>query len=205
MPHQCLNCGRIIPKGSDEILKGCRECGGRKFMYVDKPLDDERRVEIKRKAERIREDILRRSDNELVELIREKGVREVSKEMGEGWVRVSEKDLLPPEEVGYEVVKPRRKHPTAQELLREIDRKTGFREEPPPPKRPERRKAKARRVRGVKRKRREKTPDVVTIVERGVYEIDVKKLLERSPIIVQKDGTYLIHLPSLFGVMEEEK
>lgn len=174
-------------------------------MYVDRPLDDERRVEIKRKAERIREDILRRSDSELVELIRERGVSEVSGEVGEGWVRVSERDLRPREEVGYEVVKPPRRHPTAQELLREIDRKTGFREEPQPPRRPQPRKGKVRRVRGVKRKRREKRPDVVTIVERGVYEIDIKKLLERSPIIVQKDGTYLIHLPSLFGVKEEEK
>jgi len=38
---------------------------------------------------------------------------------------------------------------------------------------------------------------VITIVESGVYEIDVGKLLDDSPIIIEKDGTYLIHLPSL--------
>ncbi len=56
-----------------------------------------------------------------------------------------------------------------------------------------------------KRIRREKleaddreTPEVISIVEPGVYEIDLEALLDSSPIIVQKDGTYLIYLPSLF-------
>jgi predicted nucleic acid-binding Zn-ribbon protein len=35
-------------------------------------------------------------------------------------------------------------------------------------------------------------------VEQGVYEIDVEKLLEDNPIVIQKDGSYLIHLPSIF-------
>lgn len=41
-------------------------------------------------------------------------------------------------------------------------------------------------------------PETVEIVESGVYQIDVKDLMEHAPIIVQKDGSYLIHLASAF-------
>ncbi len=34
MPHQCVHCSRIIPVGSDEILKGCNNCGGKFFFYI---------------------------------------------------------------------------------------------------------------------------------------------------------------------------
>ena len=34
MPHQCVRCSRIIPKGSKEILSGCKECKGHFFFYV---------------------------------------------------------------------------------------------------------------------------------------------------------------------------
>ncbi|MBU4190401.1 MAG: Zn-ribbon domain-containing protein [Candidatus Thermoplasmatota archaeon] len=52
---------------------------------------------------------------------------------------------------------------------------------------------------------KEKAPEVVNIVESGVYEIDVESLLEKSPVIVRRDGTYLVHLPSLFGKIEEKE
>jgi len=39
---------------------------------------------------------------------------------------------------------------------------------------------------------------VITITDEGVYELDVEKLMEHSPIIVQKDGSYMVHLPSVF-------
>jgi predicted nucleic acid-binding Zn-ribbon protein len=41
-------------------------------------------------------------------------------------------------------------------------------------------------------------PETVRIDGPGLYTIDVKRLLEEAPIVVQKDGSYLIHLPSLF-------
>jgi len=34
MPHQCVHCSKIIPVGSDEILKGCNDCGGKFFFYI---------------------------------------------------------------------------------------------------------------------------------------------------------------------------
>lgn len=48
-------------------------------------------------------------------------------------------------------------------------------------------------------------PEVVNILESGVYEIDVESLLEESPVIVKRDGTYLIHLPSLFEKLLAKK
>ncbi|HEX9816210.1 MAG TPA: Zn-ribbon containing protein [Candidatus Thermoplasmatota archaeon] len=41
-------------------------------------------------------------------------------------------------------------------------------------------------------------PETIRIGKPGQYEIDVKRLLEASPIVIQRDGTYLIHLASLF-------
>lgn len=41
-------------------------------------------------------------------------------------------------------------------------------------------------------------PETIRIGKPGEYEIDVKRLLEASPIVIQRDGTYLIHLASLF-------
>jgi len=34
MPHRCVNCGREYRTNECEILKGCRECGGKKFIFV---------------------------------------------------------------------------------------------------------------------------------------------------------------------------
>lgn len=50
-----------------------------------------------------------------------------------------------------------------------------------------------------------KTPEVINVVETGVYEIDVQAIMEGKPIIVQQDGTYLIHLPSLFERLDKKK
>jgi predicted nucleic acid-binding Zn-ribbon protein len=34
MPHKCTKCGREYKDGTTEILKGCKSCGGKKFLYV---------------------------------------------------------------------------------------------------------------------------------------------------------------------------
>jgi uncharacterized protein len=40
MPHICTRCSNVFDLGED-ILKGCPNCGWKKFMFVkDKPLDD---------------------------------------------------------------------------------------------------------------------------------------------------------------------
>jgi len=34
MPYQCVHCSKIIPIGSDEILKGCSNCHHKFFFYI---------------------------------------------------------------------------------------------------------------------------------------------------------------------------
>ncbi|MGA1819761.1 MAG: Zn-ribbon containing protein [Thermoplasmatota archaeon] len=230
MPHQCLNCGRIIEKGSKEILKGCTECGGKKFMFVDAPLPQKEREDLKRKADRVRDEMIRKADPHFLEILREKGIGdieggkvEMDRELGEDWVRVqldSASDVEISEadaRTGLEVVRPPGDRPSAKDLISRFDREReekkkheGVIETGPtrkakqvskarPPGKP---KKEAPEAPGVKRRaprrKKEKHVDVINIIEQGVYEIDVERLLEDNPIVIQKDGSYLIHLPSLF-------
>ncbi|HDM67423.1 MAG TPA: hypothetical protein ENG62_03460 [Thermoplasmatales archaeon] len=47
-------------------------------------------------------------------------------------------------------------------------------------------------------------PATVGIEPPGRYEIDLKRLLENEPIIIQKDGSYMIHLPSAFKLLDKK-
>ena len=49
------------------------------------------------------------------------------------------------------------------------------------------------------------SPETIGIEKPGKYSIDLKGLLEKEPIIIQKDGTYTIHLPSVFKMIDKEK
>jgi predicted nucleic acid-binding Zn-ribbon protein len=49
------------------------------------------------------------------------------------------------------------------------------------------------------------TPETIGVEQPGKYHIDLKGLLEKEPIVIQKDGTYTIHLPSLFKIRDEKK
>ena len=49
------------------------------------------------------------------------------------------------------------------------------------------------------------TPETIGVEQPGNYRIDLKGLLEKEPIVIQKDGSYTIHLPSLFKMREEKK
>jgi predicted nucleic acid-binding Zn-ribbon protein len=49
------------------------------------------------------------------------------------------------------------------------------------------------------------SPETIGVEQPGKYNIDLKGLLEKEPIVIQKDGTYTIHLPSLFKMREEKK
>ena len=46
---------------------------------------------------------------------------------------------------------------------------------------------------------------IIEIKGKGSYEIDIEALMESKPIIVEKDGTYLIYLPSLFEKLSRGK
>jgi uncharacterized protein len=34
MPHRCVKCGKEYKEASFEVLKGCEQCGGKKFLYT---------------------------------------------------------------------------------------------------------------------------------------------------------------------------
>jgi len=212
LPHQCIGCGKVYPNGSKEILAGCSVCGGRKFYYIAQPLDQEEIDDVKQNMdnqmgnalERVIKDIPREKYNEL-------GEEDTDGE----WVKIRPED--------YDG-RDRRRAERVQSLQ---DRNSGLmgriaigRELPARPdtnapgnvsteekKAKDTKKHKVRKLRvGTGRKvaiKKEK-PAVITVVEKGVYEINLKSLLENSPIIIQKDGSYLIHLPSLFQNMDEE-
>jgi len=48
-------------------------------------------------------------------------------------------------------------------------------------------------------------PETIVIEEPGRYRLDIKSLLEDELIIIQKDGSYIIHLPSLFSAIDREE
>ncbi|HDO19541.1 MAG TPA: hypothetical protein ENG74_02315 [Thermoplasmatales archaeon] len=48
-------------------------------------------------------------------------------------------------------------------------------------------------------------PETITIEEPGKYRLDLKGLLEEEPIIIQKDGSYTIHLPSVFAMLDKKE
>ena len=175
MPHQCLKCGKIFEDGSPELLKGCPNCGGNRFFYTKKPLDEEERRKI---SEEIGKDLY----TQLIDLLGDK--KDLLDETGR-WVKVKPRDIR-------KAIK--EKLPQTQNKIYEkqfsiIDEK--YREE--------------------KIKKLRDTPIIpdnpatIGIEPPGRYEIDVKRLLEKEPIIIQKDGSYMIHLPSAFQVLNNKQ
>ena len=46
MPHQCVHCGKVLEKASQEILSGCSDCGSKFFFYIrDEQIDKIRQEE----------------------------------------------------------------------------------------------------------------------------------------------------------------
>ena len=84
MPHQCLKCGRVFEEGSAELLKGCPDCGGNRFFYTKKPLDEKQREAI---TKEVGKDI----NTAIMEIMGSEG-KELVKETGE-WVNIKPRDL----------------------------------------------------------------------------------------------------------------
>ncbi|MDI6708001.1 MAG: Zn-ribbon containing protein [Candidatus Thermoplasmatota archaeon] len=173
MPHQCLKCGESFPEGSSNILKGCPFCGGTRFFFTERPLGKEEREKLTELASKdikfLVRDILTKEPRIAEKAVREEWLQyEPEKRRGEV-IEAKERRIL-----GVKKVKKQRAKREVEKLVPKIIRKKSAGDEVI------------------------KQPEVVNILESGVYEIDVESLLERSPVIVRKDGTYLIHLPSLF-------
>ncbi len=167
--------------------------------------------------------MIKKADPELLKILKERGMTEIDgssleieRSLGDDWVRYkpgSDDEIELDEgtsQTGIEIVEGVKK-PSAKDLISELDSKKetdeGTKE----------RKTIRKKKRSVKKRsvpvekvpeiavRKKTDVDVINIIETGVYEIDVEKLLDDNPIIIQKDGSYLLHLPSLFKEGREKK
>lgn len=199
MPHQCLSCGETYQDGSSDLLDGCTQCEGTRFFFTEEPLDADEREELQGQAtdqnvNEMLQEVLDKADaDELDEDL-------FSRDAWEDWIRLRKND---DEETGDGF--------TFEPLSRE-EEKTQLREsdavqvsledvqetsapEPDPPEEAELEPVKE--VEPVKPKT--KRPSTLNIQKPGQYEIDVERLMEDSPVIVERDGSFVIHLPSVFN------
>ncbi len=183
MPHQCLSCGFAFEEGSSALLKGCPECKGTRFFYTKDAVDETERKDIAAKAQKdlrqVVADMLQEAAPQVKDLPTD----------GDGWAQLKPRDL-------------RRLVSQVKAEARKQDPEAAVPDAAPAadPEALARAQAARQRVEQETAAARgdEVKPDTVTIEEPGSYNIDVKGLLERNPIVVHKDGAYVIHLPSLF-------
>jgi predicted nucleic acid-binding Zn-ribbon protein len=179
MPHQCLKCGKVFEEGSSQLLKGCPNCNGNRFFYTKQPLDEKERNSITEKVGKdLNSTIMEIMGSELDDVVDKSG----------NWVKIKPKDVR----------KAMKKHitdsnTTFPESKEEIDVVTDE----------EYRKKTLEKIEAESEKN--DTPETIDIEKPGKYNIDIKGLLEEEPIIIQKDGSYTIHLPSIFKMIDKDK
>lgn len=177
MPHQCLKCGRIFEEGSSQLLKGCPDCGGNRFFFTKKPLsDEERNIKMKEIGQDINSTIMDLMKEQNQELVDKKGnwLKIKPKEVRKAIEKISEKKVNIPK--GKEDID----LITTDDFRKKSIEKLQIDKDEP------------------------KKPETIDIERTGRYNIDLKGLLEDEPIIIQKDGSYTIHLPSIFKMTDKK-
>lgn len=179
MPHQCLKCGKVFEEGSSQLLKGCPNCNGNRFFYTKKPLDENQRKTITKKVKKdINETIIELMGDQEKDLIKNK----------EDWVNLKPKEVK--KVIKKQLSETKKKSSTEKENLAEIPDED-FR---------------SNIIEKLKKEAdRSDSPETIDIEKTGRYRLDLKGLLEEEPIIIQKDGSYTIHLPSVFKSLNKEK
>jgi predicted nucleic acid-binding Zn-ribbon protein len=179
MPHQCLKCGKVFEEGSAQLLKGCPNCGGNRFFFTKEPLDENERQKITEEVgQDINSAIMEMMETEDKELLENKG----------DWVNIKPKHIK----------KAMKKHLSKKERVKpekkeDIDIVTDE-------------KYRATIIEKIKEETdHSDTPETIDIEKPGKYKLDLKGLLEEEPIIIQKDGSYTIHLASVFKMIDKEK
>ncbi|KYK32553.1 MAG: hypothetical protein AYK22_07310 [Thermoplasmatales archaeon SG8-52-3] len=179
MPHQCLKCGKVFEEGSSQLLKGCSSCNGNRFFYTKEPLDEkERNIITEKVGKDLNSTIIELMGNELDQVVDKSG----------NWLKIKPKDVR----------NAMKKHITENkniipESKEEIDVVTNEKY----------RKNTLEKIEAESEKN--DTPETIDIEKPGKYNIDIKGLLEEEPIIIQKDGSYTIHLPSIFKMIDKDK
>lgn len=210
MPHQCLKCGSVYADGSPAILRGCPQCKGMRFFYTERPISDEERDRLQEKAKTDIKHLIHEM------LAGDAGPSPERKPVSgkDEWVRIDIGSGRGPVKVegDDEVQINREKVKSIEDLLfSHKDRSKKFRVVQKPADEAQATKASSSKKaatkksskKQVQKKPRDQTA-VITIHDEGVYDIDIEKLLEKSPLIVQKDGSYLVHLPSAFSRLSKK-
>jgi len=181
MPHQCLKCGRIFEEGSSQLLRGCPDCGGNRFFFTKQPLDENERDVI---SKEVNKDITTRIMDSLADKNKE-AINTPGK-----WVSIKPKEIrkIIEEKISEEEAKKEVKL-EEQEPVEPID--------------DEHRKSVIEKIKSEIDEH--ESPETIDIEKPGKYNIDLKGLLENEPIIIQKDGTYTIHLPSVFKMIDKKE
>ena len=183
MPHQCLSCGSLFQDGSPQLLKGCPQCGGNRFFYTKHPLDEQEREAIKKE---IGKDI----NEQLIDLLG-KHQPDIIDRSGK-WITMKPKDVRKALEQHLPNKNVKTDHPRRLEKNKTIDPfDKDYRNE--------------RLSQLQNNTSSSDEPETITIEPPGKYRIDVKGLLENQPIIIHKDGSYTIHLPSAFKMIQRKK
>ena len=178
MPHQCLKCGKVFEEGSAQLLKGCPDCGGNRFFFTKEPLNEVEREAI---TEKVGKDI----NTTIMELIGDQSDGIIDK--SGSWVKIKAKDLR--KAVEKQINDEKKVADTKEDI--DIITNNDYRE------------ATIKKIE--EQTKKEDSPETIDIEKPGKYKIDVKGLLEEEPIIIQKDGSYTIHLPSIFKMIDKEK
>jgi predicted nucleic acid-binding Zn-ribbon protein len=205
MPHQCLKCGSVFADGSPAILRGCPQCKGMKFFYTEKAISEDEREQLREKAQKDIKHLIHEMLAGEVEPSEVKG-RALKKDewvridigSGKGPMRVEDDDNV---EFNKDAVKSiegllfgQKDHTKKFRVVsktEEAEANPGSQVKAAPQKK-------------AAKKAKDKTA-VITIHDEGVYDIDIEKLLDKSPLIVQKDGSYLVHLPSAFKRLSKKR
>lgn len=194
MPHQCLKCGEIFEDGSPQLLKGCPHCGGNRFFYTKKALDENAREQIQKE---IGKDI----NEQLVDMLGSQSNDLVDK--AGNWVNMKPKDIrkaLSNHIQEQPIVTPTHKDQENKKKQESVDYSTF-----PQYSLVEDESYRLQQInRCLPKKNKNEHPETIGIRPPGEYEIDIKGLLEHQPIIIEKDGSYTIHLPSAFKQFQKE-
>lgn len=205
MPHQCLKCGSVFADGSPAILRGCPQCKGMKFFYTEKAISDDERDRLREKAQKDIKHLIHEMLAGEVEPSEVKG-RALKKDewvridigSGKGPMRVEDDDHV---EFNKDAVKSiegllfgQKDHTKKFRVVSKTEEAEG---KPAS-------QVKAAPQKKAAKKAKDRTA-VITIHDEGVYDIDIEKLLDKSPLIVQKDGSYLVHLPSAFKRLSKKR
>lgn len=177
MPHQCLKCGQIFEEGSSQLLKGCPDCGGNRFFYTKKPLNEAERDEI---SKEVSKDLPNRLKEMLLKEEKE-GLEKTGR-----WVKIKPKEIRKMLEQEIQDSKPEPDTTKSSSVLSDDERN--------------------KLISQIKSEmKKSDKPETIDIIKPGKYNIDIQGLLDNEPIIIQKDGTYTIHLPSIFKMIEKPK